>query len=675
MSDNVKRERSSQGPSDQSGPSSNQPSDYQLAPVNASIEIRMEDGSSSSSSDPDSDGSTNMFDLDSPLAGRKRRRTDKIRQSRRDKKVSKSQRQAMIKNLVNFKDERAFCDYKIIVPGHSPIHVHKLVLAAASTYFKRVLESGMQEAISGEIHMKEISYETVQILVNFSYGQNFEINNSNAQEVLEAADCYEYNILKDTCEKFLLQNIDTQNCFDFLQLADLRRLYILKEKAMQFALKNFAIVIESEDFLDVPLSILQQFLSDNAINIKREEQIFTAGLKWLKHDKENRSVHGFEVLNCVRLARVAPRFLLDMVEAEEIFDNDKCRQVINQAKKYLMLPFEERKQEECLLAAPRNSSGVQEVLVVIGGICNNKKLKEVDYYNSVKGWQSLADISTDHQNMHSYSVIAHDNDIYITGGHSSSQCTVDIVSVFSSRYKQWRMLTRMNQARERHGSACVDGHIYVVGGLMAGKQKRKPGVLSEVERFNPRTQYWENVESLPRRCYSPGVINYKNKLYVIGGVSMTDDSSSKNANSSQTKVLLDLVQVYCPVTDKWTTQRISKKLARLSCALFNDYVYIIANNSNIVHRYCPNNHILEEWLVLDSVNNNLEFAGLAAYKGKLYISGGQQEENTLSNVICIDILTKEILPILNETLRRPLCMHGCVVIDYYGDTSRLSPVF
>ena len=168
----------------------------------------------------------------------------------------------------------------------------------------------------------------------------------------------------------------------------------------------------------------------------------------------------------------------------------------------------------------------------------------------------MADISTDHQNMHSYSVIAHDNDIYITGGHSSSQCTVDIVSgtqadpitlnfiylVFSSRYKQWRMLTRMNQARERHGSACVDGHIYVVGGLMAGKQKRKPGVLSEVERFNPRTQYWENVESLPRRCYSPGVINYKNKLYVIGGVSMTDDSSSKNANSSQTKVLLDLVQ-------------------------------------------------------------------------------------------------------------------------------------
>ena len=50
-----------------------------------------------------------------------------------------------------------------------------------------------------------------------------------------------------------------------------------------------------------------------------------------------------------------------------------------------MLPFEERKQEECLLAKARVHSPIQEILVVIGGICNNKKLKEVDYYHKNKG--------------------------------------------------------------------------------------------------------------------------------------------------------------------------------------------------------------------------------------------------------------------------------------------------
>ena len=50
-----------------------------------------------------------------------------------------------------------------------------------------------------------------------------------------------------------------------------------------------------------------------------------------------------------------------------------------------MLPFEERKQEACSLAKARVHSPVQEILVVIGGICNNKKLKEVDYYHKYKG--------------------------------------------------------------------------------------------------------------------------------------------------------------------------------------------------------------------------------------------------------------------------------------------------
>merc|ERR1712131_427515 len=158
---------------------------------------------------------------------------------------------------------------------------------------------------------------------------------------------------------------------------------------------------------------------------------------------------------------------------------------------------------------------------------------------------------------------------------------------------------------------------------MAGKLKRKPGVLNDVERFNPMTQTWESVKSLPRRCYSPGVINYRNKLYVIGGVSMTDDTSQSQ------KVILDQVQVYCPVDDEWTCHSLSHRLARLSCSLYNGRVYIIANNSNIVYRYCPQTNKLEDWLTLSSVGTNLEFAGLSAYNGQLFICGGQQEDNTL----------------------------------------------
>ena len=92
---------------------------------------------------------------------------------------------------------------------------------------------------------------------------------------------------------------------------------------------------------------------------------------------------------------------------------------------------------------------------------------------------------------------------------------------------------------------------------------------------------------------------------------------------------MDQVQVYCPVDDEWTCHSLSHRLARLSCSLYNGRVYIIANNSNIVYRYCPQTNKLEDWLTLSSVGTNLEFAGLSAYNGQLFICGGQQEDNTL----------------------------------------------
>ena len=62
-----------------------------------------------------------------------------------------------------------------------------------------------------------------------------------------------------------------------------------------------------------------------------------------------------------------------------------------------------------------------------------------------------------------FSVCAHKNDVYITGGHSNSGTTVDAVSVYFSNINQWSLLASMHYPRERHGSASVDGNVYVAG--------------------------------------------------------------------------------------------------------------------------------------------------------------------------------------------------------------------
>ena len=72
------------------------------------------------------------------------------------------------------------------------------------------------------------------------------------------------------------------------------------------------------------------------------------------------------------------------------------------------------------------------------------------------------------------------------------------------------------------------------------------------------TQTWESVKSLPRRCYSPGVINYRNKLYVIGGVSMTDDTSqSQKVHTFSFENLFFMIQK--PLEKVKNVQKLQKK--------------------------------------------------------------------------------------------------------------------
>ena len=178
-------------------------------------------------------------------------------------------------------------------------------------------------------------------------------------------------------------------------------------------------------------------------------------------------------------------------------------------------------------------SGITQAIVFVGGISGNQKLNEVfaltkphvvlhDFKAEPK-YVKLPNISTDHLRLHSYSVCESDNNIYITGGHCSignQGSTSDLVSTYQAGAHDWSTLPKMLSARgklayysliaylplERHGSAFVDGMLYVVGGLMAGKQKKRPSVLAKVEKYDPRYMQWSKVADLPKKCYSPGVI-------------------------------------------------------------------------------------------------------------------------------------------------------------------------
>uniref|UniRef100_H2YCV3 BACK domain-containing protein n=1 Tax=Ciona savignyi TaxID=51511 RepID=H2YCV3_CIOSA len=228
------------------------------------------------------------------------------------------------------------------------------------------------------------------------------------------------DMLKSHCEKFLIRQVAESNCLGLMQFASLHALDRLYSKAKRYAVKNFSKVSLQEEFLRLPLPTLSKYLEDHGLVVQREEHVYDAALRWLEYDP-SRKPHAAVVLRCVRLFFVSSRFLFEVVSKQPLFEGDpQVHKIISEACKYHALGSHEMKHGNQPHTKPRAASGISEVLVVVGGISNNRRLLYTECYHPIKqDWISLSDISTPHSTMHSYSVCSHKNDIYIAGGHSN----------------------------------------------------------------------------------------------------------------------------------------------------------------------------------------------------------------------------------------------------------------
>ena len=111
--------------------------------------------------------------------------------------------------------------------------------------------------------------------------------------------------------------------------------------------------------------MLQNYLTDDELVCNNEEGVYSAIVCWLSHKKEERSQHASKLLKCVRLGRVNPRFIWDVIEKEPLFSDAECLQYINNANKYKMLGSTDRFNEFESIGRPRICSGNKNSCIYI----------------------------------------------------------------------------------------------------------------------------------------------------------------------------------------------------------------------------------------------------------------------------------------------------------------------
>lgn len=142
-------------------------------------------------------------------------------------------------------NNRSGTDICFIINGKE-IKAHKMILSARSPVFGAMLESGMMEAVSNRVEIKDIAPDIFETLLRFIYTDRVDLTKIDSRDLLAAANRYLLPLLKFQCQHFLALKITTENCVELLALADLHNALHLKKSALNHIRLNRADIMKSE---------------------------------------------------------------------------------------------------------------------------------------------------------------------------------------------------------------------------------------------------------------------------------------------------------------------------------------------------------------------------------------------------------------------------------------------
>ncbi|XP_028838795.1 kelch-like protein 29 isoform X2 [Denticeps clupeoides] len=555
----------------------------------------------------------------------------------------------MLKELNLQRRAKEFTDLKIIVEGKE-FEVHQNVLASCSLYFKDMVKRLSGESRSGEklqLTMSNIDTDVLEMLLEFVYTGSLIIDSANAKTLLEAANKFQFNTFCKVCVSFLEKQLTASNCLGVLAMAEAMCCTELHNMAKAFALQNFPEVASQDEILNISKDDFINYMSNDSLNTKAEELVFETVIKWIKKDPTSRVPHVSELLAVVRLPFIHPSYLLNVVDNEELIkSSEACRDLVNEAKRYHMLPHA-RQDMQTPRTRPRLSAGVAEVIVLVGGRrvigMNQRSLTAVTCFNPQNNkWYPLA--SLPFYDREFFSVVSAGDNIYLSGGMESGVTLAD-VWCYMSLLDNWNLVSRMTVPRCRHNSVVYDGKLYTIGGLGVA------GNLENVERYDTITNQWETVSPLPKPVHSAAATVCGGKIYVFGGVNEAGRSAG-------------VLQSYEPQTNAWSfieSPMIDNKYA--PAVTLNGFIFILGGAyARATTIYDPEKGNIKAG---PNMNHSRQFCSAAILDGKIYATGGivSSEGPALGNMEAFDSCTSSWQ--LQQNLPCPLFRHGCVVIKKY----------
>eukprot|EP00058_Branchiostoma_floridae_P027809 XP_002613300.1 hypothetical protein BRAFLDRAFT_113785 [Branchiostoma floridae] len=459
---------------------------------------------------------------------------------------------SLLQSLQELRSDNKLLDVTLCVAGKE-IPCHRNVLAACSGYFCAMFCNGHRETKEYKVTINEVDSNALQLLVDYAYTSKVTITEHNAVELLEGANFFQIQPVRDACVTFISNNLSAENCLQILHVGNMLSCQDLENKARLCALKEFVAISKTPEFLSLTKDRLITLISSDDLNAS-EETVYTAVMAWINHDTRRRKEMK-ELIELVRFPFMDKMYFLENVESNNTV-RKTCHDIVLETRKYQLFPGEIQSPR----TRPRRATGLKEAVVIIGGLEKNGEERPV-YSHSITMTDSMEPSSSswvpmtriDHKTCSSCVTVLGTSDILVSLDKE--------VWLYQPELNSWSQLAQMNSDRYFHGLAVLQGKVYAIGGKLY-KSKMLPA-LSSVEVYDRRQHKWTEGVPLPQPRLGHAIAVLDDYIYVMGGV----DSEKKQTST---------VYRFSPGDSQWQPQRNMPEAAEgiITAAVLNDSIYV-----------------------------------------------------------------------------------------------------
>lgn len=507
-----------------------------------------------------------------------------------------------LKKLHEFRKNNILCD-AIVCTDDKEFHVHKVVLAASSPYFRALLTNGFKETQQCHIQLKTIQSKSFAYVLDYIYDKKIDIKSDIAMNIYPIADFLLISGLLDECTKLIENDLNLYNCLVIWRFAEFYSCLVLLSNVKRYILQRFKKFSQTDDFKQLRLDEVVSLIKSDELCIDKEDSVFRAVIQWTYCDVEKRKDYLYELLTNVRLSFCSVDFMKSVFDCELIKDNRNLETYIK-----TILDRTCSKSSQTRTRLPR------DILFCVGGWSGGSPIPNFETYDP------FADRWITQKHLHDSSprayhgMVVHEGKLYLIGGFNGSNF-YNTVRVFDLVSRKWYEAAPMHHQRCYVATCILNNAIYACGGY-DGRWR-----LQTAEKYDSFSNQWSLICPMIYRRSDAGSNTFKGKLFVVGGF---DGEQCLNSAES-----------YDPISNQWTLiPRLCENRSGVSLINFFDTLYALGgfNGAQRLSRCEKFNEQGQYWEEITSMKIARSNFAATVLNDSIYVIGGFDGHHTISIV-------------------------------------------